>query len=276
MTSAIPLPGNEELRENHEFVSRYERLRKHFGLREMGDDALQFIESMTGVPVQTLRIFRHFRNALAHDDPVKRENLVKYLGKLRTVVDDLDGPLLYGYTVAWPEARPARPSAPASEHRRAFRLRARGDPDLERLALANGFVSVGGDEIGDVSDMSDEDIGRTLKVTKPNTASTIGRWVAYWRRFRDEVQVGDIVALSTEAGDFAVGEIVGDHRYVEHATPLARHRRAVDWVATGIARSDAREDFRKTLNARGTILEFKPVDAAQRLLALTCGSGDPR
>ncbi len=124
--------------------------------------------------------------------------------------------------------------------------------------------------------MSDEDIGRTLKVTKPNTASTIGRWVAYWRRFRDEVQVGDIVALSTEAGDFAVGEIVGDHRYVEHATPLARHRRAVDWVATGIARSDAREDFRKTLNARGTILEFKPVDAAQRLLALTCGSGDPR
>jgi hypothetical protein len=81
------------------------------------------------------------------------------------------------------------------------------------------------------------------------------------------------VALSTDSRHFAVGEIVGGYHYVKHA------HRSHDTDGGGLDRDRNRSIRcqgrpRVTLNARGTILEFRPVDAAQRLLALSDGSKD--
>lgn len=264
--------GEEELRQNYHFVSRFEQLRKHFGFNEMDNAALVAIAEALAVPVETLRIFRHLRNALAHDDPVNRETLLRYLDRLTSVTRDLGGST-EGDAM---EAAPIAPERSDERERRAFRLRAWGDPALEQLALANGFVSIGGDEMAqDVANMTLAEIREVLRTTKPNNESTIGRWVAYWRRFRDEARTGDVIALSTDEDDFAVGEFVGDYHYVPHAQPVARHRRAVDWRATGIPRGDVGDDLRRTLVARGTILEFKPPDAARRLLRIAAEGDDP-
>lgn len=230
----------------------------------MDDAALHQIAGSLDCDFADLRMARSLRNAIAHAEPTNPQRVEEYLQILEesmNVKSDRE------------ERRP-----PASEPpRSAYRIHAWLDEELERDMLANGFVSVGGDEMGDLTGVSDPDeIRRRLERSMPDrTPRAIRIFVGYWKRFLCEASSGDVVVLPTRDGTVAIGEFTGPYRYVAEADPHARHRRAVDWHTDSVDRDDLREDLRKVLSGRHTVQDFKAPDAARRLLAIADSGTDP-
>ncbi len=258
---------DRDLRFNYQFVHAFETLRKRQGHREMDDAALRDVSESTGIAYEAMRVARHLRNALAHDDPVNRESLLRHLQILAEAIGDLKGVT----TAMLPVRSPSEPAV------RAYRVHAWKDPRLEQEMIANGFVSIGGEEVGDLTDVRDpERIRSMLTETMPDrTANAIGQFVGYWRRFPWDADVGHFVVLPTRDGVVAIGEFVGPYYYVANAEPHARHRREVAWIADGVSREGIGSDLLSTINGKHTVQEFKSADAAQRLRTLAETGIDP-
>lgn len=160
---------------------------------------------------------------------------------------------------------------------RAWRIHAWRDEDLERRMTIEGFVAVGGREIGDLTNVEDaEVIGRALRRSMPDrTDAAIRLFMGYWRRFLWEMQEGDVVVLPTQRGELAIGLAAGPYQYIASEEEHARHRRPVEWIATGIPRADVGKDLRRTITGRHTIQEFKQPGAARRLHRLANTGVDP-
>jgi hypothetical protein len=253
--------SDADLRLNHEFVTAFETLRKQRGHREMHDAALRDVADSTGVPFETMRVARHVRNALAHGEPVNRETLRRLTGELVSPLS--------------PGSEP--PDVAPSPTTRAYRVHARTDEQLEQEMIANGFVSIGGVEIGDLTGVSDpETIRKALTDSMPDRKpQAIAIFVGYWRRFLWDASAGDLVVLPTRNGRVAIGEFVGSYHYVADAEPHARHRRAVSWNALDVDRDAFGADLITVLSGRHTIQEFKSTDALARLRALASAGGRP-
>ena len=142
---------------------------------------------------------------------------------------------------------------------------------------ANGFVSIGGDEIGDLTGVTDaETIRDWLTESMPvRTPGAISLFVGYWRRFLWEAAAGDLVVLPTRTRDVAIGELVGPYHFVKSAEPHARHRRAVSWIATAVDRDAFGADLLVTLNGQHTVQEFKAARAVSLLRSLAEFGVDP-
>lgn len=244
-----------ELRTNHEFVIAFETIRKEHGHREMHDMALREIADATGVAYETLRISRHLRNALAHGEVVNRDNLERHLGILRQVLRTEE-----------PGPSPAYQDDGDSDPVQAYRVHAWKDPRLEKEMLANGFVSIGGSEIGDLTGVDDPEIIRAwLTESMPDhTRRAISLFVGYWRRFL-EAEAGDLVVLPTRDRRVSIGEFVGPYHYVVDADPRARHRRPVSWIKLSVERDVFDPDLISVLNGQHTVQDFKAPDAVARL-----------
>jgi hypothetical protein len=255
----------EELRTNHEFVTAFEKLRKRHGHREMSDAAVRQVAEASGVGFEALRVARHLRNALAHDEPVNRETLARYHEILIEAV---------GHPTGLGEPDPV-PSPPDDVN--AYRVHAWRDPQLEQQMIANGFVSIGGDEIGDLTGLTDaETIRDWLTESMPDRSPrAISLFVGYWRRFLWDAASGDLVVLPTRARDVAIGEFVGPYHFAKSAESHARHRRAVSWIATAVDRDAFDADLVTTLNGQHTVQEFKAARAASRLRSLAETGVDP-
>ncbi|HUP76810.1 MAG TPA: hypothetical protein VM282_27505 [Acidimicrobiales bacterium] len=256
---------NDELRINHEFVTAFETLRKRYGHREMHDDALRDVADATGVSFGKLRMARQLRNAMAHGEPVNRAYLLRQHQILTKAAREQS------------ETRAPVRAASVSSDVSAYRIHAWLDPQLEDEMLANGFVSMGGDEIGDLTAVGDPEIIRSLltEAVPERPARAIPLFVGYWRRFLWEATAGDLVVLPTQRHDVAIGEFVGPYHYVSDVKARARHRRAVSWNAVGVERGAFGADLLATLNGRHTIQEFKAADAVRRLRALADTGIDP-
>ena len=255
----------QELRQNHDFVTTFETMRKRHGHREMSDAAVRQVAEASGVEFETLRVARHLRNALAHDEPVNRETLARYHEILMNAVGEPIGSSELDLV----------PSPP--ENVNAYRVHAWRNPQLELQMIANGFVSIGGDEIGDLTGLTDaETIRDWLTESMPDRSPrAISLFVGYWRRFLWEATPGDLVVLPTRARDVATGEFVGPYHFVKSAEPHARHRRAVSWNATGVDRDAFDADLVTTLNGQHTVQEFKAGGAVRRLRSLSDTGVDP-
>ena len=141
--------------------------------------------------------------------------------------------------------------------------------------IANGFVSIGGDEIGDLTGVSDVQIRSWLtKTMQVRTPRAIALFVGYWRRFRG-ANSGDLVVLPTQSLGVAIGEYVGPYHYVSDANPHARHRRAVSWNRVGVSREAFGSDLVVTLNGRHTVQEFNADGAVHRLRLIAETGVDP-
>ena len=254
---------DQELRTNHEFVTAFEQLRKRFGFREMSDVALHEIADATGLPFAMLRTARHLRNALAHADPVNRDTLDRYHRQLV----DLSAPSSDDQRRIPRTGTTIGHDTPVDT--RAYRLHAWRDPDLERHMLANGFVSIGGEEIGDLSEIHDPEViaAHLCRSMPDRTEGAIRIFVGYWRRFLWDARSGDLAVLPLRDETVAIGEFVGPYHYVADAEPHARHRRVVSWN-TPIDRSEFDDELEKTLKGRHTVQEFKSPGAVDRLRQL--------
>jgi hypothetical protein len=256
---------DEELRINHEFVTAFETLRKRNGHREIHDAALHDVADSTGVAFETMRVARRLRNAIAHGEAVNRDNLVRHLEILNEAAHEPSA------TPPWGSL--ARPSSEA----RAYRVHAWRDPRLEQEMIANGFVSIGGERIGDLTGVVDPELIRSwlTEAMPERTSRAIALFVGYWRRFLWDAAAGDLVVLPTRSRGVAIGEFVGPYHYVSNVEPRARHRRAVSWSAVDVKRDAFGPDLLVTLDGQHTVQDFKADGAVPRLVALAETGIDP-
>ncbi len=251
-----------DLRLNHQFIRAFESLRKAAGHREMSDEALHVVAKRSGISFEDLRVARHLRNALAHDEPVNRERLAQHLNLL---------------TESAGEARSTDRPPRLHGGQRAFRLHGWRDPDIEEQMIANGFVSIGGDEIGDLAGVDDPELIRSALTSSmtDRSARAINIFVGYWRRFLWEATAGDLIVLPTQHLGVAIGALVGPYFYVKSARPKAKHRREVDWIAFDISREDFDPDLLRTISGRHTVQDFRAPNAVERLKAIAQTGSDP-
>lgn len=149
----------------------------------------------------------------------------------------------------------------------AWRLRAWDDPVLEAAWLARGIISMSADEIGDLTSWPGDDaVGDLLSAALPDRSpQAIGTFVTYWRYFRREMAVGDIVVTPMSGRGAGTARITGEYRYLpDQADPRLRHTRTVEWLSSG-PRSELDDDIRKVVNAPGTLCRIGAPDAAERL-----------
>ena len=250
-----------DLRENYEFIKTFEGLRRQHGFREMSDSALTEIAEKSGHSYEELRIARHVRNALAHDDLVNRETL-------RRIYRSMGG------SQHAPTTEIIRDSGTSGP---ALRIHGWRDQHLEQQMLANGFISVGGDEIGDLRELGDfEAVREHIRSTMTARSDrAIAIFVGYWRRFAYEAAVGDLVVLPTQLDGVAIGEIQSGYFYVPTADEHLKHRLQVNWIALGIDRCQFGEDLQRTLSGRHTVQEFKARRSNERLRVIASGRADP-
>lgn len=110
-------------------------------------------------------------------------------------------------------------------------------PELE--LVERGFVSVGWDEMGDLSGLEGtrEVFKSALRTAYPDYkegAVPVAAGVLF--RFVHEMQVGDLVLYPYKPDStLAFGRITGQYRWEESAE-LHRHRRSVEWIDSGIPR----------------------------------------
>jgi hypothetical protein len=244
---------------------------------------LPFSRDATSLPRlrRTLAAYR-----LAFGQP-RQEELVEFLNAERTDAElmeiiskvriDLTPPEVELTNHEWDEDGEDDDSPIPGTVPRAFRVHAWKDRTLERAMLTEGFVSIGGDELGDVSQIRHpEAIHSLLTASMPDKRPmAIALYVGYWRRFLWDAQIGDIVVLGTRDRKVAIGEFTGPYTYVANGDERARHRRPVSWKGVGIDRSAMGEDLLKTMNSQHTVQDFKAVKAAARLRVLAETQIDP-
>ena len=213
--------------------------------------------------------FIEFLNAERSD-----AELMEIISKVRI---DLTPPHLQLMNHAWKEDAEDDAVQPSGTGSHAYRVHAWKDRTLERAMLTEGFVSIGGDELGDLSRIRrPEVIHALLTASMPDKRPmAITLYVGYWRRFLWNAQVGDVVVLGTRDRKVAIGEFSGPYTYIADGDERARHRRPVLWKGVGIERSSLGEDLLRTMNSQHTVQDFTAANATARLRALAETRIDP-
>lgn len=133
--------------------------------------------------------------------------------------------------------------------------------DQPQLDLVdNGFISIGWIEMGDLSALGNDKEAMKAKVAAtypdikpgaiPGTAGTLLTFVY-------RMQVGDLVVYPHKPDSTVnFGRIVGEYTY-DPSLPLHRNRRKVEWLRTGVPRTEFSEPARFEIGSAITIFQVK-------------------
>jgi restriction system protein len=111
---------------------------------------------------------------------------------------------------------------------------------LTHELVDDGFVSVGWDEIGDLSRVHQgrDGIKKALSVKHPDAKPrSIAGQAGVLYRFAHEIAIGDIVVAPYKPDSTINIGIVDSAYYYDTDAPTHRHRRRVQWVKTGLPRA---------------------------------------
>ena len=123
-----------------------------------------------------------------------------------------------------------------------------------------GFVSVGWGPVPDLHSLgaTREDVKTSLTQIYPDrTAGAIAAWAGILLRFRDEIQVGDIVAAPYKPDRTVNIGVVTSGYYYDTSAPEHRHRRRVEWRRTGVPRVDFSPAARDALSRLQTVFAIR-------------------
>jgi len=151
--------------------------------------------------------------------------------------------------------RPAERQPTMTTEGSRWRLRAWDDERLEKAWQQRNLITMSFDEIGDMTVWpGDMEVRKRLHAALPERPERgLDITTTYWRYFRQEMAVGDLVVVPLSGRRAAVARIVGDYRYdKDEPSEFLRHQRPVDWIAA-LSRDDLTPGVRKVVNAPGTI-----------------------
>jgi restriction system protein len=167
-------------------------------------------------------------------------------------------------------------SAPAEA---AWLVRGGERGEREDLALTEGLVIAGWEELGDLQDCTTrEGIRQALRQTYPDFAeNVIANWTGQLWRFRHQISEGDLVVmpLHTKPGGVAIGEVTGPYQYRADQPPGFRHVRPVKWLRADVPRDAFRPDLRASITSLLTVCGLARNNAAIRIAALADNEADP-
>lgn len=126
--------------------------------------------------------------------------------------------------------------------------------------VSDGFVSIGWDDLPDLRTITGgrEGLKTALGVTYANKKPrAIAGWAGILSRFRDEMQVGDMVVAPYKPDSTVnIGVVVGDYAFDAAAT-THRHRRPVTWRKVGVSRTVFTQPALYELGAFLTVFRIK-------------------
>ena len=131
-------------------------------------------------------------------------------------------------------------------------------PELD--LIGNGFISVGWDDVGDLTLVGSDKEAMKHKVaaTRPNAKpGAIPVWAGVLLRFAFEMQLGDLVVYPYRPDStLNFGRIDGDY-YYDAAVPMHRNRRKVTWLKTGVPRAQFSKSARYEVGSAVTLFRVK-------------------
>lgn len=131
-------------------------------------------------------------------------------------------------------------------------------PDLD--LIGNGLISIGWDELGDLAAIgSDKDVMKQrVAQTYPNAKpGAIPVWAGVLLRFAFEMNPGDLVIYPYKPDStLNFGRIEGDY-YYDPSAPMHRNRRKVQWLKTGIPRTQFSKSARYEVGSAVTLFRVK-------------------
>jgi len=141
--------------------------------------------------------------------------------------------------------------------------------------VEGGFVSIGWDDLGDLRTIgsSREEIKATLAPVYPERKpQAIAGWAGILNRFRDEMQVGDIVVAPYKPDStINIGVVSGPYAFVADA-PTHRHRRPVTWKKIGLPRTVFSQPALYELGAFLTVFGIRKHDGEFRAALASTGT----
>lgn len=148
---------------------------------------------------------------------------------------------------------------------------------LTEELLQEGFVSIGWDEVGDLNQIPDgrDGLKRALNTALPdNKPRAIAGWAGVIIRFRDEIQIGDIIVAPYKPDStINIGRVIGDY-YYDASVEAHRHRRSVTWLKVGLSRTVFSQSALYELGAILTVFRLRK-HTDEFLAALSVDAEDP-
>jgi restriction system protein len=145
-------------------------------------------------------------------------------------------------------------------------------PELD--LVGNGFVGVGWDEIGDLSQVGSdkEEMKRRVAATYPDAKpGAIPIWAGILLRFAFEMKPGDLVVYPYKPDStLSFGRIEGDY-YHDAAAELHRNRRKVSWLEVGVPRAEFSKSARYEIGSAITLFRVKNHD--REFIDFVAGTG---
>ncbi|WP_353941187.1 CBS domain-containing protein [Streptomyces sp. HUAS MG91] len=160
---------------------------------------------------------------------------------------------------------------------RAWTIRGGSQGEREAMALDQGLVVVGWDEVGDLSACkSIDDVGTVLEESYPDAASrTLVNWKHQLWRFLT-MDIGDLVVMPRKFQQIvSIGELTGPYEYRADQPAGSRHVRTANWRVRALDRAAIKGDLRDSMGSFLTISELTRREAVQRVTALLQGGRDP-
>ncbi|WP_431806437.1 restriction endonuclease [Microbacterium paraoxydans] len=111
---------------------------------------------------------------------------------------------------------------------------------LTNELIDDGFISIGWDELGPLSDIGGgrEGLKATLSEFTPDAKPrSIAGQAGTLVRFRDEMQIGDVIVAPFKPNSTINIGVVASSYYFEAGAASHRHRRKVDWKQIGLPRT---------------------------------------
>lgn len=147
--------------------------------------------------------------------------------------------------------------------------------ERESLALDEGLSLIGWEELPDLAGIgSREELEELVRATYPDAGKgRIANWVGQLWRFRELIEVGDLVVLPLKTrAAIAIGKITGPYLYRSDLPSDAHHTRATEWLVTDLPRSRFEQDLLYSFGAFMTVCQLQRHQAEERIKAILGGA----
>lgn len=163
---------------------------------------------------------------------------------------------------------------------RAWMVRAGRHGEREEAAIADSHAIAGWSELPDITGCrSRGQIKEAIREAYGShiSSAVLGNWSGQLWRFRELMQVGDIVVmpLKKTPDAVAIGLVSGGYAFDPDKPEGMRHRRPVNWMRPQVSKSEIGSDLLASLGSLLTVCELSRRDAAMRLSEVAEGRADP-
>jgi restriction system protein len=158
-------------------------------------------------------------------------------------------------------------------------VRAGRTGENEQIALEHGIVTIGWNELPDLSSISERhELTSLYQEIYPNAgAGRVSNQVGQIWAFKARIRTGDLAVLPLKTQSaIAIGRVSGDYEFRSDLGASVKHTRKVDWIRTDIPRTAFDQDLLYSFGAFMTVCQVKRNNAEGRIHAMLSGKHVPQ